>query len=374
MPWRTSLRVAVTGTGFGARVHVPSFQSQPGVEVVAISSARLERARAAAEQHGVPQFFDDHLRMLREIRPDVVSIATPPRLHRDMVIQALEQGVHVLCEKPLALNLTEAGQMLQTARFTSGVHAVGHELRFLPQYQEITRLLADQAIGTVVAGSVQVFQWPRANAPDPALSWLSRREEGGGVLGLWGTHYADLLTMWLGPIDQVVCTAGTALPRRRLPWLPKRLTITSEDTVAAVVRFESGASVCMQLSNAALQGRGPRIELHGTRGSLVCEEGRLYMRAGRGLLTRSELRVVGPDPQPSIDGSSATGASEHVTVKPYGNDSLDAYRALVREFVVGIRGGDHRCPSLRDGYRSLAFAEACRESSATGRWTHPRNP
>src|SRR6476660_2019243 len=93
------LRVAVAGTSFGGIVQIPVFQSHARTRVVAVSSGHIERAAAAARDHGIPAFYSDFEEMLDKEKPDLVSIATPPSLHFPMTMAALSRGIHVLCEK-----------------------------------------------------------------------------------------------------------------------------------------------------------------------------------------------------------------------------------------------------------------------------------
>src|SRR6266545_8135839 len=110
-----AVRVGVIGTGFGANVQVPGFKCVSGVEVVAITSAHLDRAQAVAAQHAIPHAYDDYREMLRDLELDLVSVVSPPYLHHEMTLAALEAGAHVLCEKPFAMDLGEALAMRDAA-------------------------------------------------------------------------------------------------------------------------------------------------------------------------------------------------------------------------------------------------------------------
>src|SRR5688572_5437047 len=94
------LRVGIIGTGFARSTQVPAFQACPGVEVVAIASARLERAEQAARELGIPHATQDWREVVRDPRVDLVSIVAPPHLHRELAIAAVQAGKAVLCEKP----------------------------------------------------------------------------------------------------------------------------------------------------------------------------------------------------------------------------------------------------------------------------------
>src|ERR1043165_1790051 len=107
MTSRQKLRVAVAGTSFGGNVQIPVFQSHARTELVAISSGRLERAASVARDRGIPAFYTDFEEMLDKEKPDLVSIVTPPNFHFPMTMAALSRGIHVLCEKPFALDQEE---------------------------------------------------------------------------------------------------------------------------------------------------------------------------------------------------------------------------------------------------------------------------
>src|SRR5205823_6082281 len=126
------LRVAVAGTSFGGNVQIPVFQSHPRTQVVAVSSGRIERAASAAKQYGIPAHYSDFEEMLDKTKPDIVSIVTPPTFHFPMTMAALSRRIHVLCEKPFALDASEARQMKAAADQTAVVAMVDFEFRYVP--------------------------------------------------------------------------------------------------------------------------------------------------------------------------------------------------------------------------------------------------
>src|SRR5688572_16895946 len=127
------IRVGVIGTGFGTIVHIPGFQSCADTEVVAVCSARKERAEEAAARFGISHAFTDYREMVKMADLDVVSITTPPYEHYPMAMAALDAGKHVFCEKPMALNVKECREMLAKAEAKGLVHMIVHEFRFTPQ-------------------------------------------------------------------------------------------------------------------------------------------------------------------------------------------------------------------------------------------------
>src|SRR5215831_12159301 len=104
------MRVAVAGTSFGSLVQIPVFQAHPRTQVVAVSSGRIERAASTARNYGIPAHYTNFEEMLDKEKPDIVSIVTPPGFHFPMTMAAFNRRIHVLCEKPFALDAAEAAQ------------------------------------------------------------------------------------------------------------------------------------------------------------------------------------------------------------------------------------------------------------------------
>ena len=128
-----TLRVGLIGTGFARRVQVPALRLVPGVAVTAIASASLERARAVAAEFGIPSAFGSGEALARAPEVDFVIVSSTPDAHARHTIAALEAGKHVLCEKPMALTVREAEQMLEVAERSRGLRSeerrVGKECR-----------------------------------------------------------------------------------------------------------------------------------------------------------------------------------------------------------------------------------------------------
>lgn len=136
------LRVGVVGAGIGVH-YAESFQRVRDVEVVALCAGSTRNAAPAADRLGIEAVFTDFDEMLSQLELDIVAIATPNDLHHSMTLAALEAGAHVLCDKPLALNATEAREMLEAAQRRGLRHIVPFWWRFLPVVTRAHELLAD---------------------------------------------------------------------------------------------------------------------------------------------------------------------------------------------------------------------------------------
>lgn len=150
------IRVGLIGCGRIARVHVPYIRSYEEAQIIGVCDSNLEQARALARQFNIDQVYCDHKALILEQRPDVVHILTPPQTHAELAISAMEAGVHVLVEKPMAVCTEEADRMIETARRMGVQLCVDHNRLFDPVVLKVKQIVADGAIGEVVG--VEAFQ------------------------------------------------------------------------------------------------------------------------------------------------------------------------------------------------------------------------
>ncbi|MBM2810028.1 MAG: Gfo/Idh/MocA family oxidoreductase [Chloroflexi bacterium] len=268
-----SVRVAVIGTGWGGSTVLPGFRCVEGAEVVAVVSGRLERAVAAAAEHGVADAFDDYRAMLDAVKPDLVAITTPPFLHREMTLAALAAGAHVLCEKPLAMNVAEGADMLDAAERLGRIHAVDFEHRFIPARVAFSRLLAEGAVGEPYFFRMVDFSGMRRGQP---YGWWFDRTRGGGVLQATVSHQIDAIRGWLGEFDRVTADLRSVMPERSAAsgdGATQR--VTADDTALVSFRLRSGLTGCMDFCWVA-RGQVRRTEVFGTEGVLILEGTKVF--------------------------------------------------------------------------------------------------
>ena len=143
------IRVGIIGASFARDAYLPAFLHIPDASVVALASGRIDSARAAGQPFGVEAVYDDWQRMLSEHELDLVCIATPTDTHAPMTLAAVEAGAHVLCEKPTAMDASEARAMLDAARGAGRLHMIDHELRFNPNRMRIAEMIAQGDLGEI---------------------------------------------------------------------------------------------------------------------------------------------------------------------------------------------------------------------------------
>jgi predicted dehydrogenase len=188
------LRVALIGTSFGGSVQVPGFRLADGVQLVAVASRQLDRARALAARTGIPHAFDDYRRMLDEVEMDLVSIATPVYLHHEMVLEAARRGVHVLCEKPLALSVGQAEEMLAAVKAKHLLHGVDFEFRYYGGLTTLKRAIDEGRLGEPRMARVVWRSDVRSTAEKVPYTWWSERAKGGGGGGGGGARRGGEVT------------------------------------------------------------------------------------------------------------------------------------------------------------------------------------
>jgi len=167
------MRVGVIGCGNVSGSHIRHIIRQPGLEIVGVADTDEERAREIAHRYGIRYVFRDAAAMLREGRPDVVHILTPPQSHKELSIQAMEAGCHVLVEKPMAVSVSETDEMITASRRHGVTLGVCHNLLFVPAVMEARELAATGVLGTIIG--TEVF-WKVYRYGDPdryrATQWL----------------------------------------------------------------------------------------------------------------------------------------------------------------------------------------------------------
>lgn len=270
------LRVAVIGTGFGQRVQLPGFLSYADTNVVALCGRDETKTKEVAEKFGVLAVYTDYEQMLVDVKPDIVSISSPPKTHHPMTLAALQVGAHVLCEKPFAMNTAQAQEMVTLAASMHRTNAVDFEFRYLPaRYYQ--RVLVDQGyIGEPLMLEATFMAPMRWTAQRP-WSWWMDREQGGGVLGAIGSHYIDGFRWLTGREVQAVTASLHTTPAYRMRPLPDgsgMREVTSDDQATVVLEMDGDLRGVINLC-AVAGAEKQRLAIHGSDGALLVEDDKI---------------------------------------------------------------------------------------------------
>jgi predicted dehydrogenase len=264
------IRVGIIGLGWGSLVHIPAFRSTARYQVVACCARDMGRLQSVGERFGITDLSTDWQQFVRRDDLDLIDVATQVRLHRPMVEAALIAGKHVLCEKPAGLDANEVRAMASMAASSGRGHAVGFELRWLPEHLAVRELVASGQLGSPILVQLtrNVRMW-HVSAGHVA-PWKHSLDQGGGFLNAVTAHDIDLVRLLFG--EPVAVCAGLA---RSLPGASPHegAAVDAEDTVALLLRLSSGALAAISGTATSVHGSGYRLEASGSGGTLQLGSG-----------------------------------------------------------------------------------------------------
>jgi predicted dehydrogenase len=350
--------VAVVGTGFGEKVHIPGFRANPRTQVVAVYHRDIDKAQAIASAHKIPracQTIEDIVAL-----PEVqgVSISTPPFLHYEMASLVLQAGKHLLLEKPTTLNASEARELYHKAAAGGIVSTMDFEFRFVPAWQRFAELLSEGYVGQKRLIKIDWLVSSRADASRP-WNWYARKDQGGGALGAIGSHAFDYINWLFGEVRRLSAQLSTAIPSRPVPNTGEMRSVDADDTCMVMLELADGTPCQICISSVTSQGRGHWVEVYGSRGTLVLGSDnqkdyvhgfRLWAAPAGKPLTEVEIpnRLTFP--------------------KSYADGRIAPFIRVVEQWVQGIDAGKSSAPSLREGVYSQLLMDLSHESNEQGCW------
>jgi UDP-N-acetyl-2-amino-2-deoxyglucuronate dehydrogenase len=223
-----NFRISLVGCGRISRSHVEAISRIDGLELVAASDPNQERAREIAEPLGIP-CFASYERMLDDVASDIVSICTPSGLHPAQGVLAANSGRHVVTEKPMAISLKGADELVQACDRAKVHLFVVKQNRLNEPVKVLKRAVDEGRFGRLYMASCTVF-WARPQEYYEQADWRGTWEFDGGAFMNQASHYVDLIQWLMGPVESVMAKTAT-LARK----------IETEDTGVAILRFRSGA-------------------------------------------------------------------------------------------------------------------------------------
>lgn len=333
------LRCGLIGCGGIGELRARAIAQLPSYRLVAVSDSIESRAVAMAATHRCQVEADWHALVHRK-DVDVVIVSTPPSLHAEMSIKALDNGKHVLCEKPLARTLEECRRMNEAAERSGRVLATGFNYRFYPSILKARELLDAGTIGELS----HVRSYAGYTAKDHNHAWLHDADVmGGGALRDNGIHLLDLTRYFMGEVAEVKGYASNAVWKFQ----------GCEDNGFGLLRSAAGVIGAVQASWTEWRGYQFLVELYGTRGCI------------RAWCFPTLVRLIYSD---GVGGSSKRRT--HFFPKVFLFEHLQSYRwvvvqSFVKElaaFATAIGGGSTHLATGFDGLETIRIAEAiCRD-------------
>ncbi len=352
------LGAVVVGTGFGVLTHLRALRGA-GFQVHALVGRDAAKAQDRAKRFGVPHALTSLEQALALPGVDAVSVATPPHSHGPIVLEAIEAGKHVLCEKPFARDLAEARRMLEAAEKAGVVHLLGTEFRYASGQALFTRAIRAGVVGTPRLATFLMHLPPLADPAAEVPDWWSDAEQGGGWLGAFASHVIDQVRTTLGEFAGVSASLSLVSDRE---W-------TAEDSYTVHFRTTNGVDGVLQSTIGAW---GPPVvctRVSGSQGTAWLEGDAVIVfdrRGRRQLDVPEDLRLPPPDPPPpellvtAYDMLHSMG----IDLPPY----VKLFQAM-RARILGEDGPADPAPAtFADGVAGQAVLDAIRRSSAERCW------
>ena len=356
-----SVRVGVVGTSwFAETLHLAALGSHPGASVAAICGRNRERAAQVASDHSIPHVFTDYREMFDSGVVDAVVVVSPDSSHFPMSMAALAAGLHVLCEKPLALTADQAQQMCDAARAAGLITLVGFTWRWVPPFNYVHHLVQEGYIGRCHHAR---FLYQHGGSFDPAYRWQLDPGQSNGILGNLGSHMIDLARWYVGDIARVSGHLASFVDRDGPDG--ERPFTSANDSALMAVEFSGGGHGTIQVSGVARVGeRGQdfQIGLYGEAGSLEVDFDFASSRL-RGVRDGDDAWQDLPVPQEYLGQGDNPPVWVFDFFAPFTNQSVGD-----RLFIDAILAGHSAEPSFYDGWKAQQVVDAALVSHREGRW------
>lgn len=377
------LNVGLIGYKFMGKAHSNAFQRigmffEPSRKIVmkAICGRNESWVRESAQKYGWEGYETSWEKLVRRDDIDMVDITTPSNFHKEIAIAAAENGKHVFCEKPLALNLKDAREMLKAAERNNIKHQIGFNYRFVPAIQLAKKLIDKGKIGKIYHFRGTYLQDFIVDPQFPLVWRLDKEVAGSGSLGDLGAHIIDVARFLVGEFDRVIGINKTFIKERPLV---ERMTglsgkaqsdapmgeVTVDDATIFLAEFKNGALGSIEATRFANGHKNAMsFEINGSKGSIKFEFERM-----------NELQYFSSEDEEGVQGFRLIQATEGI--HPYMQAWWPAGHVIgyehtfvheLYEFTEAIAKDRHPEPDFNDGVKCSQVLEAVDLSIEERQW------
>lgn len=362
MSRKKTVSVGIIGPGFWAEtMYLPALNNHPHAVVTAICGRNAEKTKAFAEAHNIPHHFADYEAMFGSGLVEAVVIVTGNKTHYKMTMKALAAGLHVLCEKPLAMTVGEADEMAARAKEAGVKCLVPFTYRFMPTSRYVKRLIEEGYIGRPYHLNMRYYT---GYAREGNYMWrLDMQEAGAGPIGDIGSHFLYLAMWYFGEIESVMCMLSQHVERAARP--DGSDYERTDDGGSILVQFVSGAQGVIMVSAVCYEdtpfGQTHFMEFHGSGGTLYVENDWDTVQQVKG--ARAGEGMVKPLPIPDDIWGTARRDTVHNTYR----DVFREHDFMARGWITSIIEDTEPEPSFADGVSVQRVIAACQLSAREDR-------
>lgn len=344
------------GKGWAPMAHIPAIRGLEDVELWAVCTSHPESAAAAAKAYGVDRAFHDVGHMAATAGIDAVAVVVRAVHHHEAVLAALNAGKHVYCEWPLGASIQQTEELTAEARRQGVVTAVGLQGRYTPALQYIKELVDEGWLGELLSVDVSAVVGGSTEAPSQE-AWERERNTGAHFFNVTGGHTVDTLQFCCGALSRVSAKVATRIERVRFADTGIGVAVETPDTMLFVGELGSGAAVSYRGVTVTTRAPGWRMELNGTKGTLVATTPVLpqitpiELRGARG---SGELAVLPVPERLNVVSGKVVGPARNVA-------------GLYEGFARAIEMGGHFNPDFDHALAVHRVLESLDKSSREGR-------
>lgn len=344
------------GKGWAPLAHIPAIRGLEEVELSAVCTSRPESAAAAAKAYGVDRAFHDVGQMAATDEIDAVAVVVRAVHHHQAVLAALKAGKHVYCEWPLGTSLQQTKELAAVARQQGVVTAVGLQGRYTPALQYIKELVDEGWLGELLSVDVSAIVGGSTEAPSQE-AWERERSKGAHFFNVTGGHTVDTLQFCCGALSRVSAKVATRIGTVRFADTGIAVAVETPDTLLFVGELGNGAAVSYRGATVTTRAPGWRMELNGTKGTLVATTPVLpqitpiELRGARG---SGELAVLPVPERLNVISGKVVGPARNVA-------------GLYKSFAKAIETGGHFSPDFEHALVVHRVLESLVQSSREGR-------
>lgn len=299
------LRYGCVGAGSIARKkHIRNYKDIEGIKMVAVCDSNIEKAKELIEPFGFKRVYSNYIEMLEKEKLDFISVCTPNAFHAPVTIAALNKGIHVHCEKPIALNADEAQAMVDAKNKSGKILMIGLNNRFSAHAEYVNNCIKEGLLGDIYHAKCGRIR--RRGIPGKG-GWFTNKDlSGGGPLIDLGVHYLDLTMHFMG-FPKVKTVSGMTYSKfMGAPTKANGTTLSCdvEDFATGFIRLENDCSIDINFSWASnIEKESSYYELLGTKGGLSFKNDKMKV------YTEQFGSVL--DISPHINNNSASGEMKH---------------------------------------------------------------